>query len=304
MRSFSFPEIDARSLECISDDHADFFGAQGVLLLKNVLDPKELAALQQESLELVQRLTQSKVSHPDFFYTTHEITGETVPFRIDYTMDKMQSARVLLGHPFILRSVERLLQGPSFIPTWDSKVFKAAGAGAAVNWHRDAGPILPDMPPILFVDFYLDDADFSTALRAIPGSHRWSRGEAMDRISQLNASGSFDPEEAVVLPMRAGDVLLHNIHTIHGSPAAMGAMRRVIYFAFRAIEVERIASPNMPQYIPAKQKLLLACLRHRRRADYVSDRNPFVYRPETEWPAPELEENSELPTYRIPHIEL
>jgi phytanoyl-CoA hydroxylase len=303
MTSFSFPEIDARSLESISLEHADFFRDHGVLLLKNVLEPGELSALRSESLELVNRLTESKVTHPDFFYTTHEITGETVPFRIDYTLDKMQSARVLLGHPFILRSIEKL-QGASFIPTWDSKVFKAAGAGAAVNWHRDAGPILPDLPPIVFVDFYLDDADLSTALRAIPGSHLWSREQALNRISQLNTARLFDPDDAVALPMRAGDALFHNIHTLHGSPPGVGAMRRVVYFAFRSIPLERIASPSMPRYIPSKQKLLLACLRHRRHAAYVSDRNAFTYQPDPEWPPPPLDENTELPTYRIPHIEL
>ena len=46
-------------------------------------------------------------------------TGRKVLRRIEYVIDKRDECKVLLGNPFILRSVEKLM-GPDLIPTWDS----------------------------------------------------------------------------------------------------------------------------------------------------------------------------------------
>lgn len=305
MCGLSLPEIDARVSDRISESDAEFFREHGVLLMKNVIDEEELSRLREESLTLVEKSMQPDLEDPDYKYATHPSTDQRVPFRIDYLTDKMQTARVLLAHPFILRSVE-ILCGRNFIPTWESKVFKLEGKGAAVNWHRDAGPTLPKEAPVFFADFYLDDADETSALRAIPGSQKWSRDEAMERINDLNNASQFEGDDIVLLPMKAGDVLFHNVHTLHGSPAATSALRRVVYFAFRSIEVEKITSPNMPQFIPAKQKVLAACLRARASAPYIQGEQAFTYSPDAEWapPAEDAKNGAGEINFRIPHLEL
>ncbi|MCB1094922.1 MAG: phytanoyl-CoA dioxygenase family protein [Verrucomicrobiae bacterium] len=303
MSGFSLPEVDALLSDKISETDATFFREHGVLLMKNVISPEELAVLKEESMALVEKSKDPELKDPDFKYATHPSTDARVPFRIDYLTHKMLSARVLLAHPFILNSVE-MLCGRNFIPTWESKVFKLAGTGAAVNWHRDAGPALPDEAPVFFADFYLDDADETTALRAIPGSQKLSRADAMDRINALNEAEQFEGDDIVILPMKAGDVLFHNVHTLHGSPAASSALRRVVYFAFRSIEVEKITSPNMPAFIPAKQRVLAACMQARANAPYTQGETPFVYAPDSEWAPPADETDFSDLNYRIPHLEL
>lgn len=52
-----------------------------------------------------------------------------IPFRVEYPVDKSLACKRLMGHPFILKATEQLLGTKSFIPTWDSMVFK-------VFWHR------------------------------------------------------------------------------------------------------------------------------------------------------------------------
>ncbi|WJH33417.1 phytanoyl-CoA dioxygenase family protein [Paenibacillus sp. CC-CFT747] len=100
--------------------------------------------------------------------------------RIEYVIDKSDPMKVLLGHPFILQSVEKL-QGRNFIPTWDSMVLKMPDEGIIVPWHRDAE--VPEgadpAKPIFNVDFYLDDADLRSCLWVIPGSNRWSRSKPL-----------------------------------------------------------------------------------------------------------------------------
>ncbi|NJL30683.1 MAG: hypothetical protein HC898_03095 [Phycisphaerales bacterium] len=70
-------------------------------------------------------------------------------------------------------------------------------------------------------------------------------------------------------------------------------MRRVIYYEFRPIPVELKYGPHKPEYVPVKQKLLLAALRERARAPYAKGEEPFVYQPDAGYAPPALgtEEN-------------
>jgi phytanoyl-CoA hydroxylase len=209
--------------------------------------------------------------------------------------------RALLGHPFILKSVEKI-QGRNFIPTWDSVVFKNAGAGAAIKWHRD-----DDSPathqsdvPIFNVDFYLDAADLTNCVWGILGSNRWTSGEAQRKVAELNEGEGFKTDESCVpLPMNPGDMLFHNIHALHGSPAAQSALRRVIYYEFRPIEVELAHGPHNAQYVPLKQRVLIQCLKDRSSAGYALNQTPFEYRPDAKYAPPAAA--GPLETYRYPH---
>lgn len=300
-----FPHIDASRQECLTDEQARFFRDNGLLIIRNVLRGAELKAMQDETWPLVQRAMRERVTDPDFLYMKHPLTGKDTPFRVEYVIDKTTAGKALLGHPFILKSVEKL-QGRNFIPTWDSMVFKTEGAGAPIWWHRDAGREFygdgEDLgeKPIFNVDFYLDQADLSNCLWGIPGSNRWSDAEAQAKIQYLN-EGGFKTDGAVPIPMQPGDVIFHNILALHGSPPAQSKLRRVVYYEFRAGEIERAKGPHVPAYLPLKQKMLLACLRHRARTAYAAGETPFEYRPSPEFSPPALGPEETLTTYRYPH---
>jgi ectoine hydroxylase-related dioxygenase (phytanoyl-CoA dioxygenase family) len=295
------PHVDATMQQCITDEQAQFFRDNGLLVIRNVLRGAELKAMQDQTLPLVERAMTEKPKDPDYMYKKHELTGEMVPFRVEYVIDKTAAAKALLGHPFILRSVEKI-QGRNFIPTWDSMVFKQAGAGAAIPWHRDAGTGNgADRCHIFNVDFYLDGSDLTNCLWGIPGSNRWSQAEADATVKCLNnAPGSFSTDERCVpILMNPGDVIFHNILVLHGSPAAQSKLRRVVYFEFRPGEIEREFGPHTRQYIPLKQKVLLDCLRHRAQSRYGHGEAPFQYQPGLDFGAPADERP--LDTYRYPH---
>jgi len=218
-------------------------------------------------------------------------------------IDKTAACKALLGHPFILRSAEKL-QGRNFIPTWDSMVFKQEGAGAAIPWHRDAGTGHgADRCHIFNVDFYLDGSDLSNCLWGILGSNQWTAAEAEAAVKKLNAApGSFSTDDRCVpILMQPGDVIFHNILVLHGSPAAQSKLRRVVYYEFRPGEIEREFGPHMREYIPIKQKVLLSCLRHRANASYSRGEQPFVYQPSGEFTPPPPGPDEPLATYRYPH---
>lgn len=305
--AFAFPHVDAAHQDGISEAQAAFYRDHGLLVIRNLLGAEELARLQAETGALVER-ARAGWDDPDVGYGRHPETGEQVPSRIEYVVSRSAAARALLAHPFILRSVERL-QGRSFIPTWDALVFKNEGAGLPVPWHVDAatdcteaGPDGRQAQPIFNVDFYLDRADRSSCVWGIPGSNRWSREHRARVNEELNAGGGFrTPAEAVPVSMEPGDVLLHDITVLHGSPATRGPLRRVIYYEYRPCELERRLGPHRPDYIPVKQRVLLACMRDRAAAPYAAGERPYRYAPEASFAVPQPVDGGAIDSYRVPH---
>lgn len=284
----------------ISDQQAQSFLDNGYVILRGVIAGEELRRLRDETDELVKYGSAQVRADPDFSYGRGHVTGEQVLRRIEYVLDKSDACKVLLGHPFILRSVEKLC-GKDFIPTWDSMVIKVPGQGIVVPWHRDAGTQFVGDTPIFNVDFYLDEADEKTCVWLIPGSHKWSVERTQEEIDRRNSD--FSVEGAVPALMQPGDVLLHDILVLHGSPAnSSNYLRRVIYYEFRTARVESDLGPHLPSYIPLKQRVLLNCIELRSESTYVNDMGwKYAYDPQAphDTPSPKSAEMN----YRFPHEE-
>ena len=284
--------------DVITDAEAKFFLDNGFLILREVLSPAELARVRAAADDLT-RLGIERRGDADFLYGKGHKSGEPVFRRVEYVIDKRDECKVLLGNPFILRSVEKLM-GADLIPTWDSMVLKLPGEGIIVPWHRDAGLEQVGDKPIFNVDFYLDAADEATAVWTIPGSQAWDEA----RVQEYCQRPGFTTEGAVPALMQPGDVMFHNILVVHGSPAnSSPALRRVVYYEFRTAHVEEKIGPHTPAYIPLKQDVLRACLARRARADYVQDEMPYAYRPPAAYDRMSLAPGAEPPTYRYPHEE-
>ncbi|MBI4558258.1 MAG: phytanoyl-CoA dioxygenase family protein [Candidatus Hydrogenedentes bacterium] len=282
----------------ITDEQAKFFLNNGFLILRNIIRGEELRRLRAAMDDLTASGSETVREHPDFAYGSGHRTGRSVLRRIEYVIDKADECKALLGHPFILRSVEKLM-GPDYIPTWDSMVLKLPREGIEVPWHRDAGTECVGDTPIFNVDYYLDAADEDTCVWVIPGSHRWSRAE-VDAIVQQR---DFHQETAVPALMRPGDVMFHNILVLHGSPRnGSDKLRRVIYYEFRAAHVEAALGPHIPEYIPLKQRVLLDCIERRKTTEYIArTEEPYEYQPPAPWNTVVREAASKPKTHRYPH---
>jgi len=329
---------DASTMERITDEQARFFHEKGFLVVRNLIGKDELEKLQQETLALIKQRNKGadfwfNDEIPDSWYTNYKDSpnnsvqadkskGEVkrgTPFRIEYPVDKLASCVSLLGHPFLLRSIEKL-QGPNFIPTWDSLVFKEEGDGVPIKWHRDASAesiggkfALPQprgstvtnpgsnvCPPPVDVGIYLDEASvkLGNCLYVIPGSNFWPDQLAATMTSHLTDNG-FRTSGAIPVEVGPGDMIMHNILVLHGSPACNAPLRRTVYYEFRAIESELAHGPHTPSYIPLKQRVLLACIG--RRAAQRPQETSYKYNPDAQYAitAP-YEENT---TFRYPHEE-
>jgi phytanoyl-CoA hydroxylase len=305
----TIPEVDGSRQDGLTEAQAEAFREYGALVIRDAVCGAELASLQAETLALVER-ARAGWEDRDVLYGTHPETGERVPCRIDYVVQRGAACKALLAHPLILRAVERL-QGRGFIPTWDALVFKNEGAGLPVGWHVDAASDCTEADtdgrqehPIFNVDLYLDRADRSNCVWAIPGSNRWSHARRLALCDAMRDEGGFRiPAEAVPIPMEPGDLLLHDICVLHGSPATRGPLRRVIYYEYRPCDLEFRLGPHRPEYIPVKQRIMRACLRDRATMPYAAGERPYMYAPEAPFVAPELTPGETPPSYRVPHDE-
>ena len=250
-------EIGAEGRCDIGADGADAFRRDGLLLIRGLLETDELVALCNETAALIARAEDGDLC--DCVFKIHGRSSQVVPFRIEYVVAKSLACQRLLGHPFVRLSMQRLL-GDEILPTWDSMVFKKPGQGAEIPWHRDQrrGNITEDTPLAINVDFYLDRADDTNCLRGVPGSHLWTDSQAQAFIDGLGED-PFADGVAAKLPMAPGDVLLHNVFTLHGSPEAVSTLRRVLYYEFRNRSGEALYGPHDAAYADLKEGAYFYC---------------------------------------------
>ena len=146
----------------------------------------------------------------------------------------------LIRHPAILDAVEAIL-GPNLL-AWSTSFFiKEARDPAYVSWHQDATYWGLSEPDVLTAWVAFTDATVENgAMRMVPGSH----GEQLAHrdtfaANNLRSRGqeiavAVDEARGVDILLRAGEMSLHHVRMVHGSPANRSNDRR-IGFAIRYI---------------------------------------------------------------------
>ena len=136
----------------------------------------------------------------------------------------------LMRSDWILEPVRDLI-GPDLRLHTSKLNIKAAGFGAAVEWHQDWAFYPHTHDGLLAVGVMLEEVGPDNApLLVFPGSHR---GPIRDHHAEgvfcgaidLAASG-LDPKEAVALTAPAGSISLHHVRLVHGSDLNRSARPR------------------------------------------------------------------------------
>jgi len=216
----------------LTPEQLAFYDENGYLLLRNWIPKPMLKRLQAAGETWIAKglvATDDDEHRPDYRFVERPM-GNTM-WRVDYVHNKGQTASLeLLGSPQVLE-VAQSMCGANFVPTYESMVFKQEGDGAAVNWHQDA--VHTRTHRIFNYDLYLDESrSGGGALWVIPKS----QSQAQD-ICRLTDDYGWNVPGSIEVEMAAGDVLLHDVMVVHGSPHTEGnRLRRTIYYEFRAAE--------------------------------------------------------------------
>jgi phytanoyl-CoA hydroxylase len=235
------------------------FDRDGYLVLQQRIDPDLLGRLQAASERwMADGLAQGPQAGSDWLFADRP--HGSVMWRVDYIHDKGERASLeLLGSRAVLGIAESLA-GPDFVPTYESMVMKTAGDGAPVPWHQDA--VHARRHRLFNVDVYLDASRRGAgALHVIPGS----QVRRTDACALAQTHGWAMPG-AIEVELEAGDVLVHDDMIVHGSPPASGnALRRTIYFEFRAAQSILEDGPWTPEWMHARLRLVPLALAERAR---------------------------------------
>jgi hypothetical protein len=281
----------------ITDEQLAQFDRDGFLILRQWI-PADVVSRLREACDSwvdlggqVQRGDVQRADAVDWKYTDRP--SGPLMFRVDYLHAKEHPASLeLLGSPEILGLAESLC-GPSFVPTYESLVFKAEDEGAAVPWHQDA--VHPRSSRIANIDIYLDRSTADNgALRVVPGSQR----EQAD-VCRLRDEHGWSPADVVVAEMEPGDVLIHDVMVVHGSPPTTGGdLRRTIYLEFRAAEQILDEGPWDRAWVDSRLRLIPLAQAAHALADPGAE--PFDWRVREELrPAPVGDAADEL---RVAHL--
>lgn len=141
----------------------------------------------------------------------------------------------------ILDAVEDLY-GPDLL-CWTTNFFiKEARNPAFVSWHQDSTYWGLSAPDVVTAWVALSPSNLANgAMAVLPGSHTRDQIPHRDTFDKHNlltrgqeVAVEIDPAQSVALEMRPGEMSLHHVRLVHGSPANPSADRR-IGFAIRYI---------------------------------------------------------------------
>jgi non-heme Fe2+,alpha-ketoglutarate-dependent halogenase len=140
----------------------------------------------------------------------------------------------LVHHEGILDAIEDLY-GPDLL-CWNTNFFiKEAANPAFVSWHQDStywGLSSPDVVTAWIALTRSDEA--SGAMSVIPGTHRMDQIPHRDTFDDRNlltrgqeVAVEVDASRAIRLDLAPGEMSLHHVRIVHGSPPNRSSDRRI-----------------------------------------------------------------------------
>jgi non-heme Fe2+,alpha-ketoglutarate-dependent halogenase len=147
----------------------------------------------------------------------------------------------LVRHPRLLDAIEDVL-GPDLL-CWTSNFFiKEAANPAFVSWHQDSTYWGLSAPEVATAWVALTPStEANGAMAVIPGSHKSDQIPHRDTFDRHNlltrgqeVAVEVDETEAVPLILKPGEMSLHHVRLVHGSPPNPSGDRR-IGFAIRYV---------------------------------------------------------------------
>ena len=234
----------------------------GAIVIPDVLSPAEVAELRRVTDAFVDK-SRAVTTHDEVFdlEDTHSPAQPRVR-RIKAPHLHHPSYAALTQHPRIVEVLTDLW-GPNVRFDTAKLNLKAAGYGAAVEWHQDWAFYPHTNDDLAAVGVMMDDMELANGpLLIIPGSHKGDK--VFDHHAEGKFCGAMDPTKrevdysaAMPLTGRAGSITVHHVRAVHGSAVnTSNKDRRLLLFQFRAADAWPLVAP--PKSIEAFDALMVA----------------------------------------------
>jgi phytanoyl-CoA hydroxylase len=228
----------------VTEEEQERFRRDGYVHLRGVLSDDELAGIEATYARFLRR--EIHVPGKDFCDMSGDYGRPVEQYSIVNVMLPRRYHPEWRGNVYEQRatSIARALHGPDMELDYDQLLAKRPFKTDAVfEWHQDQAywPVLPD-PRTATVWLAVDDSTLENGcMRFVPGSHRGpirphrplkgGRGESHTLLTDV------DPERDEIrpVPIRRGDVTVHDERVLHGSGGNLSdGWRRAYVVAFRS----------------------------------------------------------------------
>jgi phytanoyl-CoA hydroxylase len=225
----------------ITDRQVADYRENGFVVVEGMLSEPEVRRLREVTDEMVER-ARGLSGHNEIYdlEDTHRPDEPRVR-RIKFPDRHHEEYASLVRHPNVVAVLQRLI-GRDIRFDVAKLNMKAAGYGAAVEWHQDWAFYPHTNDDLCAVGFMMDDCEMENGpLMAIPGSHK---GPILDHHYGGVFCGAINPDTSDIdfggaVPMTgpAGSITIHHARTIHGSaPNRSSKMRRLLLHQYRAAD--------------------------------------------------------------------
>ncbi len=246
----------------ISDVQVAAYKRDGFIVVENVLTQAQIAELRQVTEGLVEK-ARGVTEHNSVYdlEPTHSPREPRVR-RIKAPHAQHGIYDSVMREPKILAALQQLISPAIRFDT--SKLnLKAAGYGAAVEWHQDWAFYPHTNDDLAAVGVMMDDMELENGpLLCLPGSHR---GPVYDHHIDGFFCGAMDPtrdgidfSKAVACTGKAGSISIHHVRTIHGSAVnTSDKQRRLLLYQYRAADAWPLLAQGQMEW--EKWRSLLVC---------------------------------------------
>lgn len=140
----------------------------------------------------------------------------------------------IVRHPRILDVIESLI-GPDILVWSSSFMIKDPEDGVYASWHQDSHTATLHGDQLISAWIALEDVGPENgSMRIIPGSHlqgprphRTRHDHANLVIAGEHLADELDEDAAIHVELRAGEMSLHHVHVVHGSPPNQSRRSRI-----------------------------------------------------------------------------
>ena len=232
----------------LSDAEVAAYRRDGFIVVENVFSDGEVTDLRRVTDEFVER-SRSVTEHDDIYDLEPGHTADHPRVRRLKTPHRHHAAYAAAArHPNVLRVLRSVL-GPAIKFDTSKLNMKAAGGGAAVEWHQDWAFYPHTNDDLCAVGIMIDDCEMVNGpLLCVPGSHRGpiydhhADGAFCGAIDAAEAEGALDRASPCL--GRAGSISVHHVRTLHGSaPNVSERTRRLFLLQYRAADAWPLLPP-------------------------------------------------------------
>lgn len=229
----------------ISSQQIKQYRQQGYFTVEGLFTPDEVVAVRSEITKIVARYPDGPKGLIEFEPSVE--SGKNTPDALELGVRKLSNVvrhnaffRKLAFHPK-MAAIATVLLGPDVVLLQSIMLLKPPRIGSAKVWHQDNAYFRRD--PNHIVGFWVacDDATVENGcMHVIPGSHTQGIVEHSGFKNDYGVLGTPSFEEAVAVPLEAGDALMFHGELLHGSPPnKTDARRRSMQYHYASSKCHR-----------------------------------------------------------------